>query len=45
MAEVKELTREETLDIEAKALQTLLNYGLRFSVPLKITPKTSSWFI
>lgn len=35
---VRELTREEQLDIEEKAIQALLNMGVKFSVPLKINP-------
>ena len=34
----KELTREERLEIEEQAIQALLQYGVKFSVPLKIVP-------
>ena len=37
--EERELTREERLEIEEQAIQALLQYGVKFSVPLKITPK------
>ena len=36
--EIKELTREERLDIEEKAIEALIQMGVRFSVPLKIHP-------
>lgn len=43
--EQKELTREQRLEIEDKALQALLQMGCKFSVPLKIYPvKPSKWF-
>lgn len=43
--EQKELTREQRLEIEEKALQALLDMGCKFSVPLKICPvKPSGWF-
>lgn len=35
----KELSREERLEIEDKAIQALLDMGAKFSVPLKIKPK------
>jgi len=41
----KELTREERLDIEEKAIQALLQYGVKFSVPLKIEPSKPSKMI
>lgn len=34
-----EYTREQRLEIEEQALQALLQYGIKFSVPLKIEPK------
>lgn len=37
----KELTREERLDIEEQAIQALLQFGVKFSVPLKIEPKNT----
>ncbi|HBG40088.1 MAG TPA: hypothetical protein DDW85_01575 [Porphyromonadaceae bacterium] len=37
--EEKEYTREERLEIEERAIQALLQYGVKFSVPLKIKPK------
>lgn len=41
----KELTREQRLEIEDKAIQALLSMGAKFSVPLKINPvKPSKWF-
>lgn len=43
--EQEELTREQRLEIEDKALQALLNMGCKFSVPLKIYPvKPSKWY-
>ena len=39
MTEEQELTREEKLEIEEKAIQALLDMGVKFSVPLKISPK------
>ena len=43
--EQKELTREQRLEIEERALQALLQMGCKFSVPLKIYPvKPSKWF-
>ncbi len=46
--EIKELTREEQLDIEEKAIEALIQMGVRFSVPLKIhpvkPPKIVSWW-
>lgn len=33
-----ELTREERLEIEEKAIQALIDMGVRFKVPLKINP-------
>lgn len=43
--EQEELTREQRLELEEKALQALLNMGCKFSVPLKIYPvKPSKWF-
>lgn len=34
----KDLTREEQLEIEEKAIQALIDMGVKFSVPLKINP-------
>ena len=34
-----ELSREEQLQIEQQAIDALLQYGVKFSVPLKIVPK------
>ena len=34
----RELTREERLEIEEKAIQALVNMGEKFNVPLKINP-------
>lgn len=36
--EEKELTREERLEIEEKAIQALVNMGVKFSVQLNINP-------
>lgn len=36
----KELTREEKLELEEKAIQALLDLGVKFSVPLNMYPKT-----
>ena len=41
----QELTREQRLELEDKAIQALLSMGAKFSVPLKINPvKPSKWF-
>ncbi|MCM1220403.1 MAG: hypothetical protein NC548_38555 [Lachnospiraceae bacterium] len=41
----KELTREQKLELEDKAINALLSMGAKFSVPLKINPvKPSKWF-
>ncbi|TGY79969.1 hypothetical protein [Lepagella muris] len=41
----QELTREQRLEIEDKAINALLSMGAKFSVPLKINPvKPSKWF-
>ena len=37
--DIKDLTREERLEMEEKAIQALIQYGVKFSVPLKIKPK------
>ena len=43
--EKQELTREQRLEIEDKAIQALLSMGAKFTVPLKINPvKPSKWF-
>ena len=39
MDENKELTREEKLELEEQAINTLISLGAKFSVPLKLTPK------
>ena len=36
--EQPELTREERLEIEEKAIQTLIDMGVKFKVPLRINP-------
>lgn len=36
----KDLTREQRLEIEEKAIQALIEMGVKFSVPLKIKPKS-----
>lgn len=41
----KELTREEKLELEEKAIQALLDMGVKFSVPLKINPATPPRYI
>lgn len=43
--EEKELTREQRIEIEEKAIQALLQMGVRFSVPLKIKPKSQPKYI
>lgn len=41
----EELTREQQLELEEKAIQTLLQMGAKFTVPLHIEPrKPSRWF-
>lgn len=37
--ENKELTRDEQLELEQQAIEALLQYGVKFTVPLKIEPK------
>ena len=45
MEQETELTREQRLEIEDKAIQALLSMGAKFTVPLKINPvKPSKWF-
>lgn len=39
--EKEELTREQRLELEEQAIQALLQYGVKFSVPLKIEPKNT----
>lgn len=39
--EKKELTKEQRLELENQAIETLLQYGAKFSVPLKILPRTA----
>ena len=39
--EKEELTREQRLELEEQAIQALLQYGVKFSVPLKIEPKNA----
>lgn len=41
MDQDKELTREERLEIEEQAIQALLQMGIKFSIPLKIEPRTT----
>lgn len=41
----KELTREERLEIEEKAIQALIDMGVKFSVPLKINPTTPPEYV
>lgn len=45
MEEEKELTREQRIDIEEKAIQALLQMGVRFSVPLKIKPRKQPKYV
>lgn len=41
-----DLTREERIELEEKAIQALIDLGVRFSVPLKLTPgKPPKWMI
>lgn len=45
MEQETELTREQQLELEEKAIQALLQMGVKFNVPLKIEPaKPSKWF-
>jgi hypothetical protein len=39
--EDQELTKEQKLELEEKAIETLLQYGAKFNVPLKIYPKSA----
>ena len=41
----KELTREERLAIEEKAIEALITMGVKFSVPLRIQPRQAPWWI
>ena len=41
----QELTREERLEIEEKAIQTLIDMGVKFNVPLNINPVNQPWRI
>lgn len=43
--EQKELTREEKLEVEEQAINALLTMGVKFSVPLKLTPKKAPRWI
>ncbi len=44
--ELKDLTREERLEIEERAIQALIDMGVKFSVPLKINPvNPPKWII
>ena len=43
--EQKELTREERLAVEEQAINALLSMGVRFSVPLKLSPKKAPGWI
>lgn len=45
MDENKELTREEKLELEEQAINTLISMGATFKVPLKLTPKAVPWWI
>mgnify|MGYP000208280783 CR=1 FL=1 len=36
--DIKDLTKEERLELEEKAIEALLQLGVKFSVPLKIYP-------
>ena len=41
----EELTREEQLALEEKAIEALLSMGVKFSVPLKIETRKAPWHI
>lgn len=41
----KELTREQQLDIEEKAIEALIQMGVKFSIPLKIHPVKPPFYI
>lgn len=44
--EKKYLTREQMLEVEEKAIEALLQMGVKFSVPLKISPvKPPKWIV
>lgn len=46
--EEKDLTREQRLEIEEKAIEALLQMGVRFSVPLKVhsrRTRSRKWFL
>ena len=45
MSENKELTREQQIEIEEKAIQALLNMGVKFSVNLRINPVKAPFYI
>lgn len=41
----RELSREERLELEDRAIQTLLELGVKFEVPLKMAPKDPPRFV
>ena len=43
--QTQSLTREQRLEIEEKAIQALLDMGVRFSVPLKYSPGKAPWWV
>jgi len=45
MEDKKELTREERLEYEEQAINALLTMGVKFSVPLKLTPRKAPRWI
>lgn len=45
MDEKRELTREEKLELEEQAINTLISMGATFKVPLKLAPKEAPWWI
>lgn len=45
MSENTELTREQQIEIEEKAIQALLNMGVKFSVNLRINPVKAPFYI
>ena len=45
MDNTNDLTKEERLDLEEQAIEALLSYGVKFSVPLKFEPKQAPRWI
>lgn len=42
---VKELTREQQLELESKAIEALVNMGVKFTVNMRIHPVNPPWYV